>query len=182
MYCIKCGKEIKENAKFCQYCGSRFEQFSKILPIWKFILFSVTTFGIYELFWFYENWKFLKEKNKLDISPFWRAFFSLLFAGSNAEHVLKLVKEKNYQTLYSPTAIGISYIILNVLSRFPDPFWLISYFTFLPMIPIVKAMNFYWQKETPDLPLKNFSRWQIVFVIFGIILIILILIGLFIPE
>ena len=183
MYCTKCGKEIKENARFCQFCGAPpLEQFSKILPIWKFILLSVITAGIYELYWFYKTWKFLKEKNKLDISPFWRAFFSPLFAGSNAEHVLKLAKEKNYQKQYSPTIIGLSYIILDVVWRLPDPYWLISYFTFLPMIPIVEAMNFYWLNEKPNLPLKNFSWWQIILIIFGGIWLILVLIGVFVPE
>lgn len=185
MYCTKCGKEITENAKFCQFCGAPpapTEQFSRILPIWKFILLSVITFGIYELYWFYKTWKFLKERNNLDISPFWRAVFSPLFAGSNAEHVLKLANEKNYTEKYSPTVIGISYFVLSALSRLPVPYLLISYLTFLPMIPIVKAMNFYWQKEKPDLPLKNFSYWQIILIIFGVILFILVLIGAFMPE
>ena len=183
MYCAKCGKEIKENARFCQFCGAPpFEQFSKILPIWKFILLSMVTFGLYELYWFYKTWKFLKERNNLNISPFWRSVFSPLFAGSNAEHVLKLAKEKNYQNQYSPTIIGLSYIILDVSLRLPDPYWLISYFTFLPMIPIVEAMNFYWLKENPNLPLKNFSWWQIILIIFGGIWLILGLMGVFIPE
>ena len=182
MYCTKCGKEITENSKFCQFCSAPLEQFSKILPIWKFILLSVITGGIYELYWFYKTWKFLKEKNKLDISPFWRAVFSPLFASSNAEHVLKLANEKNYPEKYSPTVIGISFFILNVLWRLPDPYWLISSFTFLPMIPIVKAMNFYWQNRNPDLPLKKFYWWQVILIIFGIIYFILVLIGTFIPE
>lgn len=182
MYCTKCGKETTENAKFCAYCGSSLEQFSKILPIWKFILLCVITFGFYELFWFYKTWKFLKEKNNLDISPFWRTFFSGLYAGSNAKYVLNLVKTVNYQNEYSPTLIGISYIILNVFWRLPEPYWLLSFFSFLPMIPMVKAMNFYWQYENPNLPLKKFSWWQIILIISGIIFLILMLIGIFFSE
>lgn len=182
MYCTKCGKETAENAKFCAYCGNSLEQFSRIIPIWKFILLCVITFGLYELFWFYKTWKFLKEKNNLDISPFWRTVFSGLYAGSNAKHVLNLAKGINYQKEYSPTLIGISYIILNVLWRLPDPYWLLSIFSFLPMIPIVKAMNFYWQNKNPNLPLKKFPMWQVILIILGIIFLILMLIGIFIPE
>ena len=182
MFCTKCGKEITENGRFCQFCSAPLEQFSKIVPIWKFIFLSVITAGIYESYWFYKTWEFLREKDKLDISPFWRAVFSPIFAVSNAEHVLKLANRENYPEKYSPTIIGISFFILNALWRLPDPYWLISYFTFLPMIPIVKAMNFYWQKENPYSPLKNFSWWQIILIIFGGILLILVLIGVFIPE
>ena len=182
MFCPNCGMELQEDSKFCSSCGAPFEQFSKIIPIWKFILLSVITFGIYELIWFYRNWKFLKEKNKMNISPFLRAVFAPLFAASIAKHILELLKEKNYQPQYSSTTIGISYFVISALWRLPDPYWLISFFTFLPMIPIVKAMNIYWQKENPDLPLKNFLWWQIILVIFGVILFILTVIGTFIPE
>lgn len=59
---------------------SKKDNFSKVIPIWKFILLSVITFGIYELVWFYRNWKFLKNEQNLKITPFLRTIFSTIFA------------------------------------------------------------------------------------------------------
>lgn len=158
------------------------EKFSKVIPTWKFILLSIITFGIYELVWFYKNWKLLKEEKGLKISPFWRAFFAPLFAGSIAGHLQKYLKEKNSPCDYSATLIGISYFILKILCKLPDPYWLVSFFTFIPMLPLVNSMNSYWEKEEQNLLPKKFTWWQIILIILGIILLILSIIGTFMPE
>jgi hypothetical protein len=46
------------------------------VSLMKFAAMSVCTFGIYELYWFYRNWRLVKERQKVNISPFWRAFFA----------------------------------------------------------------------------------------------------------
>jgi hypothetical protein len=158
------------------------EKISRVIPTWKFILLSVITFGIYELVWFYRNWKLLKQEKDLKISPFWRAWFAPFWAGSIAGHLQKYLKEKNIPCDYSSTLIGISYFIIFILWRLPDPYWLVSFFTFIPMLPLVNSMNEYWQKEEQNLPPKKFTWWQIILLILGIILLILIIIGTVLPE
>ncbi len=162
------------------------EKFSKVLPVWKFILLSVITFGLYELFWFYKYWKLLKEEKTLKISPFWRAFFAPLFAGSIAGHLKKYLTDKGVakEILAScdSTLIGITYFVIFILWKLPDPYWLISFFTFASMLPLVKATNAYWQKEEQNLPSKKFTWWQIILIVLGIILLILSIIVTFMPE
>jgi len=158
------------------------DQFSKIVPTGKFIFLSVITFGIYEFVWFYRNWDLLKEKKGLKISPFWRAFFAPFFTISIAEYLQEYLKEKKIPCDYSPVIIGISYFIILIFWRLPDPYSLISLFTFIPMLPLVNAMNAYWQKEEKNLPLKKFNWWQIILIILVIILLILAIIGTFMPE
>ena len=43
----------------------------------KLIVMSVCTMGIYQLYWFYKNWKLIKDRTGQKIRPFWRAFFLL---------------------------------------------------------------------------------------------------------
>ena len=45
----------------------------------KLILLSTCTSGLYELFWFYKNWRLVREREDSDILPFWRAFFGFFF-------------------------------------------------------------------------------------------------------
>ena len=42
----------------------------------KLVIMSTCTFGIYELYWFYRNWCFVRTREAPEIMPFWRAFFS----------------------------------------------------------------------------------------------------------
>src|SRR5262249_4420660 len=42
----------------------------------KFCIFSLVSFGLYELYWFYKNWKYIRNRDHSDIWPFWRALFS----------------------------------------------------------------------------------------------------------
>src|SRR5258708_1698326 len=38
----------------------------------KLLVMSTVTLGLYDLYWFYKNWTFVKERTARDISPFWR--------------------------------------------------------------------------------------------------------------
>ncbi len=157
-------------------------KFSQVLPIWKFILLTFATLWIYEMVWFYRNWKLLKEEQGLKISPFWRAVFAPLFAESIAYHLRKYLKEKDSPCDFSPTIIGVSYFVIAILTTLPNPYWLIAFFSFVPMLPLVNSMNTYWQKEEQGLPVRKFTWWQIILVAIGIILIILSVVGTFMPE
>lgn len=103
----------------------------------KFTILSLVTFGFYELFWFYKNWKLVKTISGREISPFWRAVFAPLFCYSFASTVNSTAKSLNITQKTSPVAIAVIYFFLVALNRLPDPFWLICLFSFAPLIPIV---------------------------------------------
>ena len=109
-------------------------QFHDTAPA-KFIILSVVTLGLYELYWFYRCWKYVRIAEQSTIWPFWRAFFaplwiyplfSRIYASPN--HVLG-------------TTIFLSYFILQGLRRLPDPYWLMSMLTFVPILPLVVGIN-----------------------------------------
>lgn len=158
------------------------QEFSKILPPWKFILLSISTFGIYELVWLYKYWKILKKAKWLNISPFWRTFFSTFFVWSFARHLQIYLREKDIPCNYSPTLIGGSYFILILLCKLPDPYWMIAFLTFIPMLPLLNGINQFWKKQEQDLPPRKFAWWQIILIIIGLLFFMLSLIGTFFPE
>lgn len=111
------------------------------VSVFKLALLSFTTLGIYELFWFYKNWKTVKITTKREINPFWRAVFSPLFCYSFANTVNSTAESLPSIPRISPTPIAVSYFIFIVLHRLPDPYWLISFFSFLPLIPIANQIR-----------------------------------------
>jgi predicted membrane metal-binding protein len=123
-------------------------------------------------FWMYDQWTFLKNKQNLNISPGWRAFFSPLWAGSLAGHIQKYLKKENIDTSYSPILIGISFFILSALYKLPDPYWLITFLSFIPILPILDAMNQYYEKHDSHLPASELTWWQNILVGIGLFTIV----------
>jgi hypothetical protein len=102
----------------------------------KFSILSLTTLGLYELFWFYKNWMLVKKRSGHDISPFWRAVFSPLYCYSFANTVNSTADSVNVSQRTRPVVIAAIYIALITLHRLPDPYWLIWLFSFAPLVPI----------------------------------------------
>lgn len=52
------------------------------IPISRLIWMYIISFGIYEAYWIYKNYQYLKERDGLKIQPFWRGIFGIIFAYS----------------------------------------------------------------------------------------------------
>lgn len=151
------------------------------LNVNKFILLNVLTLGLYGIWWMYKSWRFFKEKDKLDIMPAMRAIFAIFFTHSLFEKILKYANSKGFPDTYSSSGLFIGFILLNFMSRLPDPFWLVSIFAFLCLIPPFKALN-YAIEQSDDYQVieqTSFNNRQMVLIVLGAIFWILILVGLF---
>jgi hypothetical protein len=151
-----------------------------ILDPGQFILISVATFGLYEVWWMYKVWRFYKQRDKLDIMPAPRAIFAFFFLHSLLSEILIFAKRKGYTTEYSPGLLFAGFIILNLLSRLPDPFWLISVSSVLCLIEPFKAFNFALL-NSPEFVVNRqgfFSPKQIVLIALGSIMWVAVFAGL----
>jgi hypothetical protein len=104
----------------------------------KFILYSIVSFGLYEIYWFYKNWKYVKQRDGVDIRPFWRGLFSPIWCYS----LCKDISENG--GVLAPLAlvlVPVFYLALVVASRLPDPYWLISLASFAPLLVLVGQIN-----------------------------------------
>lgn len=189
MYCKKCGKLNPEGSKFCQHCGIKFNEklsetsssshvekssgrhvgaedtpYPYVISIWKLVIMSLATFGFYEIYWFYKQWKSFNAENKLNHGRFalWMsALFAPLTSYSLFKHVSEDVKEVNKGQGLESGALAVVYF-------FVTRFWL----GFLPLIPVQNKINLYWEKKYDDrLVRSNFGLWNwIVVIVVAIIL------------
>jgi len=55
----------------------------------RLIFMSVISLGVFISYWVYKNWRYIKERDGLDIMPFWRGWFTIFHFYS----LLKYIKE-----------------------------------------------------------------------------------------
>lgn len=149
----------------------------------KLAIMSLCTFGIYEVFWFYKNWKFLKEKYNYKISPLARAIFSIFFCHSFFKIVKEYSRQHQVKADYKPGQLTLAYILLVITYKAPDPFWLVCNLSFIPLLSVQKVINNITNRLSPGSNINsNFSGWNILGIILGIIWWSLVIIGMIFPE
>ena len=148
-----------------------------IISVSKFIILSVLTFGIYEVWWMYKAWKFFKQRDMDDSTPAARAIFWIFFLTPLLEDIKKFAKENNYTKSYPSTKLSIGFFVFTIAARLPDPYWLISIFSFMFLIPAFTAFN-HARINSPNIESINqssFSGKQFILIVIGAICWLLVL-------
>ena len=149
----------------------------------KFVVMSICTFGLYELYWFYKNWVQVKARDGTSISPFWRAFFAPFWAYSYFKYVKTSANENEVPESLSIGLLAGMYFIAVALSQSPDPYWLIGFLSFafiLPANSVAIACN---RKLLANFENnESFSGWNWVAVVIGGVTFLLSLVSAFLPQ
>jgi hypothetical protein len=148
----------------------------------KFLVLSLCTFGLYEFFWVYWNWKLIKEREQSGISPFWRTFFGYIFCYA----LLSRVKQSADDAGVSGFAAGpltAGWIALSLLWKLPDPWWLVCFLATVFLLPVQATVNRINALHAPGHdPNDGYSRWNVATVAIGGLLLILAIVGTFLPP
>lgn len=153
----------------------------KIISLHKFVILSIASFGLYEIWWIYKSWRYYQQKEDLDILPAARAIFCVFFLNSLFKKILNSAKDKGYQDDYSSVALFIGFFIMNIFTKLPDPYWLITTFSFVFFIPPFRALN-YEKLNSGGFTATHqtyFNGRQIALIGFGSLFWCLVILGLF---
>ncbi|MFN8670512.1 MAG: hypothetical protein U0457_00320 [Candidatus Sericytochromatia bacterium] len=156
------------------------EDYSDAITVKKFIIYYITSLGIYGLIWTYRAWKMIEKEQNLNIWPLARTIFCIFFQYSLYKRLLELAKIKGYQKNYSPVLLFISFYLLNaIIRKAPEPYdsiWVLGFITFISPI---KAQLYYYEKEYPELKTNTkFSILSLFLVVMGFFIVLL----TFIPD
>jgi hypothetical protein len=101
----------------------------------KFSAFCLLTLNLYTFYWFYQCWKHVLLRDGDGISPFWRTFFAPIF------YYPLLIDIRASRGMSSPAPgsflFAVAFLIFQLAFFLPDPYWMISFFMFMPLIPAV---------------------------------------------
>ncbi len=157
-------------------------EYSQVQSLKHFILLNIASLGLYQIYWMYKNWKLIQKHYHLELTipPLLRAIFPIFFIYGFLKRIYSLAQEKNFSKIISPGWNALGYILI-LFAIFLFELWIFAYFSFIPLTSSVKALNFYWQQETPHLSMRTkFTKGEMIFLIIGFIILLLALFGIFI--
>ncbi|MCO4780986.1 MAG: DUF4234 domain-containing protein [Candidatus Cloacimonetes bacterium] len=111
------------------------------ISISKFIILNLVTFGLYSIVWAYRCWQNLPDPED-KVRPFWRALFSHLFYFA----LYKRIYKGKHQGLGA--IIFVCYLVSTMSYKLPEPYDIVSLFSFLFLIPILSEVNRQNLKQT----------------------------------
>lgn len=156
------------------------------IPVARLIVLSIVSMGLYEVYWIYKNWRYIKERDGLNISPFWRGFFGIFYCHSLLRRIHEDEEARSYQQpAFTPGSLATGWVLLRILangiSRMPSvAASIISAFTpsFLCLVPVQNHINAVTEKRNPAQKAYGWSAGHIVCLVFGIVVWALLLVGL----
>jgi hypothetical protein len=117
----------------------------------KLILMSVCTFGFYQIYWLYQNWRIVKYRERRKISPPWRSVLGLLFLYP----IFRRVRRQAATLSIGALPIGslfVGWAFLNLISYAPNPLLAaLSFCSVLALVPVQRAANSINRLANPDI-------------------------------
>jgi len=146
----------------------------------KFVIMCVVTLGMYQYYWLYKQWKRLARTSFEPISPFWRTFFAPLWGFSLFMRIRARAELEKVVVSWNDIALGVAYLLLSAAWRLPEPWWIVSLFGFLPLLPVhgtIEEINA--RHSAGPLPNRSFSGANVLGIFVGGGILVLALIGTF---
>ncbi len=89
----------------------------------KFLLLSFLTLTLYFVYWFYRNWRQIKNADNEDIWPPARGFFYFFFTHSLFADIDSHFETQGRSYDWNPNLIATVFVIIVVISGLPDRLW-----------------------------------------------------------
>lgn len=160
------------------------------IPMSRYIIMSLVTFGIYSAYWQFKNWEYLKNRDNLKIHPFWRGVFAIFFCHELLRKIHDdpiLNNNETAQFNHSFLATGwvliviIQYIFSRLFSDFSNGSILLIFLALLVIelsffIPVQRYIN---EVNEKIYPAPDYYPWSIGhFILIGLVIAIF-MIGFF---
>jgi hypothetical protein len=117
----------------------------------KFVLMSFFTMGLYDIYWFYWNWRRQRDRRDPSIHAGVLTFVSPVTA-----YVLlrDIRKEAGSAASWNAAALAIAYFALVMSFLASGWLWILTWLSFLPLIPVQQTINRMHEQsahgESPD--------------------------------
>lgn len=146
----------------------------------KFVVMNIVTFGLYQYYWIYWQWRHIARTAAQPLSPFWRTFFAPFWAYSLFSRVRQRARVEEAGVYWQASVLAIAYFLLPLTWQLPDPWSLVSLLGFVPLIPVqrtIEAINA--RHAGHELPNRAYSGANVVGIMVGGGLLVLAVVAMF---
>lgn len=91
-----------------------------VVSIKKFSILFLSTFGLYTLYWFYQNWALYRAKTGEKMWPVMRAIFSIFFTHSLYRKVQENLEDRKIEFSWMPSTSATLYVLFVVTLEIVD--------------------------------------------------------------
>jgi hypothetical protein len=85
------------------------------IPLSRYLLMSFFTLGLYQTYRIYKNWEYVKNRDNLQIHPFWRAVFGIFFCHSLMKQIHDdPLLQQHKPADFNPTGLAAGWIIFSI--------------------------------------------------------------------
>jgi hypothetical protein len=149
----------------------------------KFVVMTVATFALYQIYWFYKNWQAMQASGAKLNAPV-RALFYPITAFWLFRHIRERALGAGVSGFPAGWLAAALFMLYMGTIWLPDPWWLLSYLNVLLFFPVLAAVDGVNRKRAPDAdPNARLSGWNIFGIVVGGSILVLGLAGLFLlPE
>src|SRR5262249_41429933 len=81
----------------------------------KLVVMNFCTWGGYQFYWFYENWKIIQKREQSEVSPFWRTFFAFIYCFALFQKVQSTAASLQIRQSIAPVTQASGWSILSML-------------------------------------------------------------------
>lgn len=142
------------------------------ISVKKFTIMNLCTGGIYLIFWFYKSWNYIQQRDdNTKFGALVMALLSPIFFYPFIKDVNSQLASEEEKQINFPGILAFSFFIINLTWKSPDPYWLLSVFSFLFVIPVLKQIN-NLNKQFPQIINKNskFYKKNYLIIMVGLVL------------
>ncbi len=140
--------------------------FFSVSPL-KFIVMSMCTFGLYELFWQYKNWQLISERTGRKLHSFWRAFFAYVFIYELLKEIRQVANDRGVINTMPAGMLAAAWIIVTLTWKAPEPISHLSTFAFIALLPAIQLINRVATTTSEGEPNSKFSVMNWVAIVIG---------------
>jgi len=105
----------------------------------KFIVLSVCSFGIYEFYWLYQNWRRVRNSSNEGLSPFWRALLAPIWIIPLLRRIRASAAAAHERVGWNPELLSVLFVALTASQRLSGGWWIITFSSCLALLPAVKT-------------------------------------------
>jgi hypothetical protein len=143
------------------------------IPIARLVFMSILSSGLYEAYWIYKNWSYLKDRDGLNIWPLWRGVLGIFFCYG----ILKSIRNDRQandleQATFSAGGLAAGWIIFVLLSNVTVLIATLSFVFFVPVQIFINRVN---AKLSPRPEFAEWSLGHTVCLVLGIVIWVLVL-------